>query len=366
MIENWTTEYLFWQEIDFGFMLLAMKLLKSRKLNLGDGIGIFAPSLPAHVLFREKHQSGIRNLEKMGFRVIESSLMQSQQSQGYRSASAKERAAEFMELITNPDVKALVSTIGGYNSSSLIPYLDFQKIRAAQKVICGYSDVTSLHLAILHHAGLSTFYGPAVMASFGEYPDVPVETRDSFLAAVTDTTAYPRKILPPTQWSNHFRDAKTTAWKTIPRQYNENEGWQVLNAGSVTGELLVCNLNTLMSNAGTKHFPDFKNKILLIETASGDMGTEERLLRHLDLLGVFDQISGLIFGRIEFFQKLERDLTYYELIAEIVGKRPYPIIAEFDCSHTVPMLTLAQMCRVEIVAEMPNRVDFTVLEAMVS
>lgn len=343
-----------------------MKTLRAKKLKLGDGIGVFAPSLPAHVLFREKHEWGIRNLEKMGFRVIESSLIKSQKSQGYRSASAKERAAEFMELIVNPDVKALVSTIGGYNSSSLIPYLDFAKIRESQKVICGYSDVTSLHLAILKYAGLSTFYGPAVMASFGEYPDVPQTTRDSFLAAVTDTSSYPRQITPPAQWSHHFRDAKTNAWKTVPRQWSENAGWQVLNAGFANGELLICNLSTLMSNAGTKHFPDFKNKILLIETASGDMGTEERLLRHLDLLGVFDQISGLIFGRIEFFQKLERDLSYYDLIAEIVGKRPYPIIAEFDCSHTVPMLTLAQMCRVAIQAEMPNRVDFTVLEPMVS
>ena len=342
-----------------------MNLFKAKKLIAGDGIGVFAPSVPAHVMFREKHLMGIRNLEKMGFRVFESDLLKSRVSQGYRSTSGKERANEFMEHIANPEIKALIATIGGYNSSSLIPYLDFKKIRESRKVICGYSDMTSLHLAVLKYSGLSTFYGPAVMASFGEYPAVPKVTRDSFLAAVCDAKNYPRQIVPPTRWSNHFRDAKTNAWKTESRQYVKNKGWRVLNEGKCKGELLVYNLSTLMSNAGTNHFPDFKNKILLIETASGDMGTEERLLRHLDLLGVFDRIQGLIVGKPEFFNTLGAPFSHNDLILEIVGKRDYPIVTEFDCSHTVPMLTLAQMSRVAIRAEMPNRVDFTVLEAMV-
>lgn len=72
---------------------------------------------------------------------------------------------QFMKIIRDKSVSALISTIGGANSSSMIPYLDFDEIRAHPKVICGYSDVTSLHLSILAYSGLSTFYGPAVMPS---------------------------------------------------------------------------------------------------------------------------------------------------------------------------------------------------------
>jgi hypothetical protein len=121
--------------------------------------------------FRAKHLHGISQLKSLGFRVVEGELTAAETHQGYRSGSPEERADEFMALILNPEVKALISTIGGENSASMIPYLDFEAIRTHPKVICGYSDVTSLHLAILAHSGLSTFYGPAVVPSFGEWPD---------------------------------------------------------------------------------------------------------------------------------------------------------------------------------------------------
>ena len=86
-----------------------------------------------------------------------------------------------MELIKDDDVSALISCIGGKNSSSLIPYLDFDCIREKQKIICGYNDVTSLHLAILKYSRLRTLYGPALMTWFGEHPNGIKESVESFL-----------------------------------------------------------------------------------------------------------------------------------------------------------------------------------------
>ena len=233
-----------------------MKMLKPRRLEKGSTIGIFTPSGPAHVIFREKYLHGIEVLKEMGFKVIEGALTASQKREGYRSGSPQERAAEFMDLIRNRDVKCMISTIGGSNSSSLIPYLDFDEIRVNPKIICGYSDVTSLHMAILKYSGLSTFYGPAIMPSFGEWPDILSETKESFLAAAQSTDGYPRKLSPPTRWSNHFRNAKNDDWKTIPREFKENQGWCALQKGEASGLLVVANLNTLMTAAGTSYFPD--------------------------------------------------------------------------------------------------------------
>jgi muramoyltetrapeptide carboxypeptidase len=88
-----------------------------------------------------------------------------------------------MELIEDPAVDGLISTIGGMNSSSLIPYLDFDKIRKSRKIICGFSDVTSLHLAILKFSGLRTIYGPSVMCWFGDWPSGVMESQEWFLDA---------------------------------------------------------------------------------------------------------------------------------------------------------------------------------------
>ena len=60
-----------------------------------------------------------------------------------------------------------MSVIGGSNSNSLLPYLDFDALKRDPKIVIGYSDVTALLLGIHAQTGLVTFYGPALVASFG-------------------------------------------------------------------------------------------------------------------------------------------------------------------------------------------------------
>jgi muramoyltetrapeptide carboxypeptidase len=341
-----------------------MEIIKPQALSQGDTIGVITPSTPANVLFREKHLHGIKVLEEMGFKVKEGALTASAISQGYRAGTPKERADEFIELIHDDSVKCIITTIGGMNSSSMIPYLDFEAIRNKPKIFCGFSDITSLHLSILHYSGLSTFYGPAVMASFGEYPTVVDGTRESFLAAVSKNTVYPRVLRPFPKWSDHFRDAKTDAWKTEERIYQENSGWKVLSKGEVTSNIIVANLSTLLSAAGTPYFPDLRDKILLIESMHAPFASEERGLRQLQLMGVFDAIAGLVIGKPEVLDRQGAPFTHDELMIEIIGKRNYPIISNFDCSHTVPMHTIAQMSRVELLADATTS-SVTVIEPMV-
>jgi muramoyltetrapeptide carboxypeptidase LdcA involved in peptidoglycan recycling len=328
-----------------------MKVLRPPALRPGDTIGVFTPSLPAPVLFREKYQHGICVLERLGFRVVEGEVTMSRTTQGYRSGSPEARARELMALIVDPTVKGLIATMGGFNSSSLIPYLDFDAIRAHPKVLCGYSDITSLHLAFLAHAGLSTFHGPAVVTSFGEWPDMLEETRDAFLAAVSDYRSGARALTPPTRWSNHFRDATTSAWKDEPRKFEEHRGWRVLRPGEVRAPLVIGNLETLLAAAGTAYFPTLEGCILVIEQLKASLSVEERSFRQLERIGVFDVIGGLVVGRPEFFDAEGAPFGYDDLVLEIVGAHGrYPIVTNFDCGHGHPQLTLAQMTEVSVTA----------------
>jgi len=140
-------------------------------------------------------------LKKAGFAVKLGEVTKSGATQGYRSASPRDRAKEIMDLFVDPSVHALMSTVGGYNTSSVVDLLDYNVIRAHPKVVCGYSDVTSLHCALLTRAGLSSFYGPAVFPSFGEWPETPQETLESFLDAVLRPWNGPREIALPARWS---------------------------------------------------------------------------------------------------------------------------------------------------------------------
>jgi muramoyltetrapeptide carboxypeptidase len=326
-----------------------MDTIKPRALQRGDTIGVFTPSLPANVLFREKYLHGLSELRRLGFRVVEGELTRAGTSEGYRSGSPQERADEFMRLILDPNVRALVATMGGHNSASLIPYLDFDAIRTHAKIVCGFSDITSLHLASLRFAGLRNFYGPTIVTSFGEWPHVLDDTRDSFLSAVSDPTSAPRPLTPPAQWSDHFRDATTGAWRTEPRRYNENPGWRALCPGIAIGPAIVANLETLLAAAGTPYFPDLGGKVLVIEELSAPHSLEERAFRQLERMGIFDAIAGLIVGKPERSDQQGAPFSYEQLILEVVGStRRFPIITNFDCGHTHPMLTIAEMTEVSM------------------
>lgn len=328
-------------------------LTRPPALRPGDTIGICTPANAANVAFRAKYLHGVAELGRLGFRVTEGILTARATAQGVRSGTPRERADELNALFADREVHGIVTTIGGSNSSSLVPYLDFGLIRANPKVFCGYSDVTSLHLALMRHAGLATFYGPAVMPSFGEWPEVLPETADSFLDATMRHRTGARALVAPARWSRHLRDAKTDAWRTEARRWEPGAGWRTVVAGVAEGPLLAVNLNTLRSNAGTAEMPDFTGAILFIEEMATSPSQAERAFRHLAALGVFERIAGLVWGRVEFWSDEGCPIPVEELLLEGIrgelGRDPtFPIATDFDCCHTVPMLTLPQGVRTRL------------------
>lgn len=345
---------------------MSLPLVRPPALRPGDVIGVFTPSSPAHVWFREKYLHGVAQLRALGFGVRQGALTAAATHQGYRSGSPRARADEVMELVLDPGVHGLMATIGGLNSASLLPYLDFGAIRAHPKVICGYSDVTSLHLGILARAGLSTFYGPAVVPSFGEWPGVLPETADSFLDAVRRHRAGPRALSPPPRWSGHFRDARTDAWKAEPRRWEPNPGWRTLVPGRAAAPLVIANLDTLTRLAGTPYLPPLEGTLLLLEEMDAPLAREEANLRHLQLMGVFTGLAGLVMGKPERYDALAAPFGYDELLMEILGAPGFPVVAGFDCGHTHPMLTLAQGTPVTLDARGGTDVSVVVNAPMVA
>ncbi|MFN5497645.1 MAG: LD-carboxypeptidase, partial [bacterium] len=100
-----------------------MNLIRPSALRPGDLVGICTPSLPAHTMFRAKSLHGIEEWKRLGFRVVEGDLTAKATAQGARSGTPRARAAEITALFANPEVRAIITTIGGSNSSSLVPYL---------------------------------------------------------------------------------------------------------------------------------------------------------------------------------------------------------------------------------------------------
>ena len=305
------------------------------RLRKGDAIGIFSPSSPATATAVKRYERGKNYLISKGFRLIEGSLCGKRDF--YRSGSIAERVSELNDLIRNPDVRCIMSSIGGMNSNSLLPYIDYDALRKDPKIIIGYSDVTAVLFAIYAQTGLVTYYGPAVVSSFGELPPYVDETFNYFESVVTDKEALPYVLPTPDIWTDEFID-----WDSQDRSKKGTENKLVtVHCGKAEGRLIAGNLNTMEGFWASEYFPEIrKGDILLIEDSLKDAATIERSFAMLKLNGVFDLIGGLVLGKHEQFDDRGSGRKPYEILEEVMGNISIPVLAEFDCCHTHPMLTV--------------------------
>jgi len=313
------------------------------RLKVGDSIGIFSPSSPITYSCPRRFERAKKYLQDRGFKIIEGNL--TGKHDFYRSGNIKQRADELNDLIRNPEIKCIMSTIGGMNSNSILPYLDYDEFKRNPKIIIGYSDVTAILLAIYAQTGISTYYGPALVSSFGELPPFVDYTYKYFQEVIIDNIKIPYVFKTPEYWTDEFID-----WGTQDRSKEERENqWITVYEGTVTGRVIGGNLNTIQGIWGSKYMPEIKDgDILFIEDSLKDAATIERSFSFLKVNGVFDRVSGIILGKHELFNDLNTARKPYEILLEVLEDKELPFIADFDCCHTHPMMTLPIGCEIEL------------------
>lgn len=318
----------------------------ARHLEIGDTIAVFSPSSPATKTAEKRYHRGKAFLEEKGFVFREGSL--TGKEDGYRSGSIQERALELNQLIWDDSVKCIMAAIGGMNSNSLLPYLDYEHLKKHPKLIIGYSDVTALLLGIYAQTGLVTFYGPAVVASFGEYPPFVDQTFQYFRDICMGQISIPHTFPIPEVWTDEYID-----WSIQDRGKKpcQNE-WITLCPGKARGRLIGGNLNTMLGFFGSPYMPQIEEgDILFIEDSLKDASDIERSFSLLKISGIFEKVSGVILGKHEKFNDLGTGRKPYEILEEVMGECKIPVLAQFDCCHTHPMLTMPIGCQVELDSE---------------
>ncbi len=314
------------------------------KANRGTGmptIGVFSSSSPISATTPVRYERGVEYLRNKGFKVKNGNLYQKQDC--YRSGTIQERAEEFNALLHDDNIDIVMAAIGGNNTNSILPYIDYEYLKKHPKVIIGYSDTTALLLGIYAKTGLVTFYGPAVVASFGELPPFVDWTYESFQEIVVNRVAIPYSYKMPDVWTDEFID-----WSKQDRSKEQNKNdWISVRGGTCQGRLIGGNLNTMEGFFGTEYMPEIKKgDILYIEDSLKNACVIERTFSLLKLAGVFDRVGGIILGKHEKFDDNGTGRAPYEILLEVLGDRNVPILADFDCCHTHPMLTMPIGCTV--------------------
>lgn len=321
-----------------------MEILIPPRLKIGDTICLISMSSGLAALVPHRVEKAIKNLSKAGFKVKISK--NGLKNVGYASAIPKERADDLMQAFLDPEVKAIMSFIGGYCSNQILQYLDFELIKKNPKILIGYSDTTVPLLSIYNQTGLQTYYGPAALTQFGENPDVFEYTLDYFNKALVGEK-HIGEILPSKFWTDQVLDWFKKLDEKAPREIQKNEGWMWLKNGKAEGKLIGGCLVSLINLAGTKYWPDFQNSILFWETPESDGNMYSGLslakiadsLEHLAQLNVFKQISGMIIGRPVGYSKEDTNklISYLETY---FSDYDFPILYNVDFGHTDPMITI--------------------------
>ena len=190
---------------------------------------------------------------------------------GYLAGTDAERAADIHHFFADDRIKAVVG-IGGWGSARLLPLLDYELIRNNPKVVLGFSDVTSLLLGVHAKTGLVTFHGP-----------------------------HPRNRLSSEYLGRLLFEGVADRFEN-PKQISERDLVQrrhrtaTLRGGKARGRLLGGNLTVLSAIVGSPYVPSFEGALLFLEDVREAVYRVDRMLTHLALAGLLEQIAGLVFG----------------------------------------------------------------------
>jgi muramoyltetrapeptide carboxypeptidase len=270
-----------------------------KKINDGCTIGVVSP---AFIPDRDRVIAGVKYLQNRTYNIRAGENLNKEY--GYFAGREEERLDDLHDMFTDTEVRMIICTRGGWGGLRMIDRIGYTLIAENPKPLVGYSDITTLQLAIYRMTGVPSFSGPMVGVEMGKGIDPFTE--------------------------KHF-------WGQILNknlEYNFNWGTTKtleLRSGRTDGILLGGCLSMVCSMLGTPFCPDFTDSILFIEDVGEKPYKIDRYLAQLRQAGVFNKIRGLILG--DFLDceadEGEASFTVDEIIREYFPQVKFPVIYRF-------------------------------------
>ncbi|MBP1675620.1 MAG: peptidase LD-carboxypeptidase [Bacteroidetes bacterium] len=266
-------------------------------LRQGDQIRIISPSGVIDPVYIDGASSV---LSSWGLAVTEGQF--AREAYGRFAGTREQRIADLQQAITDPQVKAILCSRGGYGVAQIIDAINFDALKSNPKWLIGFSDITILHNAFTN-LGIASVH--AIMAK--HLTELPVGSEQL------------------------LRLQSIVAGKFPEYAISEDP---LNRAGEARGKLIGGNLSVLVGLRGTRFDLPYENNILFIEDVAEKPYHIDRMMQNLRLGGVLEKISGLVVGQ---FSDCEEDpqmhLTVSEIIAQAVAEYNYPVCFNFPAGH---------------------------------
>lgn len=322
------------------------------KLKSGDEVRVIAPSRSMAILGEDCKSLATRRLEELGLKVTFGKHVMEADSD-YLAASVEARGEDLNEAFKDKNVKAILTVIGGFNSNSILDYIDYEAIKENPKIFCGFSDITALSNAIHAKTGLVTYSGPHY-SSFGMLKGFEY-TLEYFKKMFFQEEEF--EIKASENWSDDawFIDQEN-------RKFEKNEGMFIINEGEAEGNIVGGNLCTLNLLQATPYMPNIENKILFLEddNLSGDVFLMEfdRNLQSLMHMPEFKTVKGIVLGRAEVASCMTVE-KWTKLIKNKPELAHIPVIGNANFGHTTPIMTFPVGGHAKLVAK-ENKIELLI------
>jgi muramoyltetrapeptide carboxypeptidase len=259
---------------------------------------------------------GVAGLEAWGLRVRLGRHLNDRH--GYLAGRDEDRAADLHEMLADPEVRAVVCLQGGYGMPRLVRLLDDAIFAANPKAICGYSDLTMLHLAAERFGNVISFYSNGA-AGVGA-ADVTEFSKNSLHRALFSDEPY-GEIGP---------DPDDPYVRTIV-------------GGRATGRLAGGCAGLLTGAIGTRLEPDLRGRIVILEEIELEGYIFDGFLAHLRNAGLLDEVAGIVVGDIKMkWSGGIAELSAEDMVEELLAPLGVPLVFGMPVGHgkhhaTVPL-----------------------------
>lgn len=230
--------------------------------------------------------------------------------QPYFAGTDAERAADLREALADPSVRAVIAYRGGYGSVRLLPLADLSVMRRDPKWIVGFSDITTLHLALAQLR---------VESIHGTMPG-------SFLFDEEDRSA------------RSLCDALTGRMAGV-----DLDAHPLNRPGTGTGRLAGGNLTQICTATGTPEaLQNQDGYVLLIEEIGEFAYKIDRMMQHLERSGALARARAILVGHFTGIMGLEKFgvTDIYETIDAYTRELGIPVVFGFPAGHEEPNLAL--------------------------
>lgn len=292
-------------------------MIKPKRLEKGDTVGIIAPASPLYN--RSDLTRGILTLKEWGYNVVVGENVTKKHE--YLAGTDIERAQDFNDMFANKDINAIFVTQGGYGSARMIKHIDFDIVRNNPKIFIGYSDITSLHLAIQKNTGLVTFHGPG-MAGFNSEDLTEYRKKYLFKALASEKPIGEIPLADKKKWIN------------------------IIHGGEAEGEIVGGNVTLVCASLGTPYEIDTKGKILFLEELETEPWVMDHLFTHLANAGKFQEAAGIVIAECVHCEPYKHNPGFHvtfsleDILYDFLEPLGVPVIHGLPIGHTKDLATI--------------------------